>query len=74
MAERHKLGEIVEFLTKKNKTKMNCITLDFAKKTARKMKRDTGEDFCVVELGDCWDIMRQRDAKGYKILYNTAND
>ena len=53
---------------------MNCTTLEFAKRTARKMKRSTGEDFCVVELGDCWDIMRQRDAKGYKILYTTAND
>lgn len=53
---------------------MNCQTLEFAKKTARKMKRETGEDFCVVELGDCWDIMRAADAGGHKILYTTAND
>ena len=38
------------------------------------MKRSTGEDFCVVELGDCWDIMRAVDAILYKILYTTAND
>lgn len=38
------------------------------------MKRETGEDFCVVELGDCWDIMRESDAKGYVILYTTTND
>ena len=54
---------------------MNCITLDFAKRTARKMKRETGENYCVVELGDgCWDVMRAVDAVLYKILYTTDND
>ena len=53
---------------------MNCITLEFAKKTARKMKRETGENFCVVALGDCWDIMRASDADGHIILYNTKNN
>lgn len=55
--------------------KMNCITLDFAKKTARKMKRETGENYCVVDLGGgCWDVMRAVDAILYKILYTTDND
>ena len=55
--------------------KMNCITLDFAKKTARKMKRETGENYCVVDLGGgCWDVMRAADAVGHKILYTTDND
>lgn len=53
---------------------MNCITLDFAKKTARKMKRETGENYCVVDLGGCWDVMRTVDAVLYKILYTTDND
>ena len=54
---------------------MNCITLNFAKKTARKMKRETGENYCVVDLvGGCWDVMRAVDAILYKILYTTDND
>lgn len=55
--------------------KMNCITLEFAKKTARKMKRETGENYCVIELGGgCWDVVRAVDAGLYKILYTTDND
>lgn len=54
---------------------MNCTTLDFAKKIARKMKRENGgENYCVVEVGDCWDIKKAVDAYGEKILYTTAND
>lgn len=53
---------------------MNCTTLEFAKRTARKMKRETGEEFCVVELVECWDIMRLSEADGQTILYTTADD
>jgi hypothetical protein len=54
---------------------MNCITLNFAKHIARKMKRETGENYCVVELGSgCWDVMRAVDSGSYKILYSTEND
>lgn len=54
---------------------MNCTTLDFAKKIARKMKRENGgENYCVVEVGGCWDIMKAVDAVLYKILYTTEND
>jgi hypothetical protein len=39
------------------------------------MKRDTGENYCVVDLGGCcWDVMRAVDAVLYKILYTTEND
>lgn len=38
------------------------------------MKRETGEEFCVVELGECWDIMRFSEADGQTILYTTSDD
>ncbi len=60
--------------TKDKKDKMNCETMEVAKRLARKLKRETGNNYCVVQMGDCWDVKRAVDCYGDKVLYTTAND